>query len=109
MASVAAFALLGLAEANVYAKYYNARCYAGHGGTPLDADDTPIRNITVEHSEDRNDWKSTRLSVASGLLVLLRSTRLYGTLGSQDANISCHSERGRPAELTKRPQIDCKG
>lgn len=50
MARVAGFALFGLAD-GLYARYSGAHCYQGHGGTPLDANDTAISNVTTDECE----------------------------------------------------------
>jgi len=47
MVNVAGFALLSMVEARMYASHQGTRCYEGHGGTPLDAGDTAIKNVTA--------------------------------------------------------------
>jgi len=48
MVRIAALALFGLIEAgpSLYAGHSGSHCYSGHGGTPLDANDTAIANVT---------------------------------------------------------------
>ena len=43
---------IALANGHLYAPYKYTRCYPGHGGTPFDANDTPIaKNITSDECE----------------------------------------------------------
>jgi len=38
--------------ADIWSPSYYTHCYAGHGGVPLDADDTPIGNTTLQECQD---------------------------------------------------------
>jgi len=51
MARAGVLAILGLTEASVYSPNRYTNCYAGHGGTPVDADDVALTNVTTNECE----------------------------------------------------------
>jgi len=51
MARVAGFVLVSLVEAGLYKLHQGTHCYVDHGGTPLDAEDTVIRRVTLDACE----------------------------------------------------------
>lgn len=55
MARLAGLSFIAAAEATLYATHYGAHCYAGHGGTPVDAQDTPLSNVKLSDCETACD------------------------------------------------------
>jgi hypothetical protein len=54
MVRVASFAFVALAD-GIYTPNFGYHCHEGHGGTPVDADDTPLSNITEYDCESACD------------------------------------------------------
>lgn len=66
MKHVGVFALLSVANAHNYryVPYNNNRCYKGHGGTPLDPFDKPMKNVTYTQCLTHCDEQSSCVAFA---------------------------------------------